>query len=74
MLGQVLNDHARQGNPELANRLVSMLLSRIVQADTGLGRDERCSQIPSEYLFFAKEAGASLPVRCEWGASFGCVP
>ena len=51
MLRYLVNDHASQRGPKFAYWLASMLPSRIVQADSLLGRDERRCQIPSENLF-----------------------
>jgi hypothetical protein len=55
MLYEVLNNHTRQRNPKLPDRLVSVLLARVVQTDTVLGRDERRRQIPTEHLFFRRD-------------------
>src|ERR1035437_6091456 len=57
VLCYVLNNHARQEDPKLADRLVSVLFSRIVQTDTVLGRDERRSQIPSQADLFVIHPG-----------------
>jgi hypothetical protein len=51
MLCQMLHDHARHRDPELADRLVGVPLFRIVHTDAVLHCDVRRSQIPPEYLF-----------------------
>src|SRR5438046_3074873 len=49
---EVLCNHVRQGDPKLSDRLVSVLLSRVVQSNALLGRDKRCGQVPPEHFVF----------------------
>jgi hypothetical protein len=55
MLREVLRDHARKGDPKLTDRLVSLLLARVVQTDALLRRDERRGQVPPQHLFFTRQ-------------------
>jgi hypothetical protein len=54
MLCQMFHDHACQRDPKLADRLMSVPLSRIIQTDPVVHRDVRRGQIPPEYLFFGR--------------------
>ena len=51
----MLKDHPGQRDPKLSDRVVSVLLSRIVHTDTMLRCDEGCCQIPPKHLFLGRD-------------------